>query len=289
MPGDSESFTPERAYAPWEIKPAFDFGRVMSRTFSGLFRNIVPVLIAGLLISLLSGVTLLATSMITDTGPDDTYLSGVVGLMTTLYLIFLGCLYYGFCMDVAYRTLIGYPVGLKDSMWRALPHAFPLMVIAFLFWTGFFLGYLALLVPALILTAGWAIPGPAYMFGGAPILGSFGESWRLTRGYKWWVWLINFVVGLIAQIGAISLFILIFMVLALFQQTDLTTDPEAELSQAEAAFTFTATLLCFNLLAGLYASMKAAIYSECVDLQDMWERNRVGLSNAENDDPPVVI
>lgn len=187
--------------------------------------------------------------------------------------MFLGCLFYGFCMDVSYRNLIGLRVDMKDSLRRSLPHALPLMVIGILFWIGFFLGYIALIIPALILSAGWALPGPAYMFGGASIFGSFGESWRLTSGYKWMVWLVNFVVGLIAQLGMVFVFLLIAAVLALFQGTEQTTDLGADRSPIATAFGFLSLLFGIYIVAGLYASMKAAIYAECVDLQDIWRRN----------------
>lgn len=175
---------------------------------------------------------------------------------------------------------------MKDSLRRSLPHTIPLMVIGILFWIGFFLGYIALIIPALILSAGWALPGPAYMFGGASIFGSFGESWRLTRGYKWTVWLVNFVVGLIAQLGMVFVFLVIVAVLALFQGTELTTDPDADLGLIATAFGFLSVLLGIYLVAGLYASMKAAIYAECVDLQDVWHRNlsdQTTVSSANRD------
>lgn len=257
-------------------KPAFDFGRTLSLTFSGLFRSIVPVLICALLISAIGAVVLMASYAVTELALNESssaYIEPIVGFVTSAYLIFLGCVFYGFCMDVSYRNVLGYPVGLRDSLRRSLPHALPLMVIGILFWIGFIIGYIALIIPALILSAGWALPGPAYIFGGASLLGSFGESWRLTSGYKWMVWLINFVIGLIAQLALVIAFLLTAAVLALFHEAGLTTDPDAALSWIQTAFGFLSLLFGIYLGAGLYASMKAAIYTECVDLQAVWRKN----------------
>jgi hypothetical protein len=273
---DSHEYSTTLPYMDRLRKPAFNFGRAMSHSFSGLFRSIVPVLICALIISTLGAVVLLACSAITETGPKgvaSAYIEPIIGFLTSSYLMFLGCLFYGFCMDVSYRNLLGLRVEMKDSLRRSLPHALPLMVIAILFWLGFLLGYMAFFIPALILSAGWALPGPVYRCGDASIFGSFGRSWQLTKGYKWPVWSINFVIGLIAQLALVVVFLLIVAVLALFQETGLTTDPDSNSSQIETAFEFLLLLFVIYLVAGLYASMKAAIYAECVDLQAAWHEN----------------
>jgi hypothetical protein len=145
---DSHEYSTTLPYMDRLRKPAFNFGRAMSHSFSGLFRSIVPVLICALIISTLGAVVLLACSAITETGPKgvaSAYIEPIIGFLTSSYLMFLGCLFYGFCMDVSYRNLLGLRVEMKDSLRRSLPHALPLMVIAILFWLGFLLGYMAFL------------------------------------------------------------------------------------------------------------------------------------------------
>ena len=257
-------------------KPSFDFGRVFGWTFIGLWRSGGPLMGAMAVCSVLAAVMpiLMAYALglpSYEAAPEggDVPTDFVFGVMAIIGLG-VGYVFYAVCMEVSYRNFLGYAGEIRDTVRRCLRFVLPLFVISLLYTLGFYLGLLALIIPGIILSVGWAVAGPAYMFENTGIFSSFGRSWALTRGYKWPVFFFQFLLGLVAQAVLIVFLIISVMIVALIVMFIEAAFGGVTPPDMVVGGTLALTASFFLLYAGLYASMASAIYAECVGLQDRW-------------------
>lgn len=249
------------------IKPSFDMGRVMNRSFSGLFKNIKPIMLVILVSLVVSSIISAPVYFLDSTNPNALLQSPIYWTVTAISSVF-GFLFFMFiCIftdHLAFAHFTNRPADFRSVTLRSLKLTIPVFFIVFLYFIASYIGMIFLIVPGVIISVGWAIIGPSYLHEDTSLFGSFGRSWELTRGYKWWVWLATIVMGIIMTV----VFVVAAVVLSLtaysgFSGTDVSS-----------AFTVGAFLmgLLFSLLMylsfALYASFITALYTELRELKE---------------------
>ncbi len=165
----------------------FDMGRVISRTTSAIRQNamlflqlalllyFVPALFSG---ALSSGVT------IDRANPFASMLSpSRLGLGVFAFLCY-------FVMQAAItRATIVNLGGGKASFVSALragvTSALPILGLTIVTGIGFAVGFVLLIVPAIMLSVIWCVAVPALVEEGVGVFGSLGRSRALTKGSRW--------------------------------------------------------------------------------------------------------
>lgn len=92
---------------------------------------------------------------------------------------------------------------LADCFQRGLLLFLPVLGLTILWWLGFILGWMVLIVPATILASMWAVALPAMVGEGIGVFAAFGRSRELTRGNR------------LSIFGVLFLLIVIYYVLAM--------------------------------------------------------------------------
>jgi hypothetical protein len=199
------------ALAPY-AEGDFSVGRVLNRTFELLTRNFVPFFTVTAIGSLPSVLLSRAAETFTPGGfgptaavttPDAANLFlylGLIGLglfiWGVLYQVCQAIVLYGAFQDMRRRR-----VSLVESLQVGLRRFFPIIVLAILTTLAVSLGYLALIVPGLILNTMWFVATPACVVERLGPIRSMGRSRNLTRGHRWKI------VGLILLLFLISLIV----------------------------------------------------------------------------------
>ena len=129
--------------------PEFRVGRVLSRGFGVLFRNLGPFLLLGMAASLPSFV--LDVVGIVSTGIEgfdfdtETWSGGIGTAEFMLSLIVSAMMVYGTVQD-----LRGHPAGFKESIQRGFELATPALVVGFVAALIFVIGLLLFVIPGVI-------------------------------------------------------------------------------------------------------------------------------------------
>jgi hypothetical protein len=183
----------------------FSIGRVASRTFAVLGRNLVTFL--GLSILVVIPQLLFSTFMVRSFPANGVlnpamFMSGAYWLefsATTLLWLVLSfvlqaALTYGTVMD-----LNGKRVSAGDALLTGIRLFLPLFGIAIIFGLGTAFGFLFLIVPGFMLLMAWFVVVPVRVTEGTGISESFSRSAQLTKGNRWSIFglLIIYLVALI--------------------------------------------------------------------------------------------
>lgn len=262
-----QTSNPQELYEWQKPKASFQFGRVMNRSFSGLFNNIKPIFLA-IFISLFVSTVLSAPLYLFDISdptnltqnPVYWIMAGVSSLFGFIFMMFI-CI---FTDHFAFAHFINRQTDFRYVFLRSLKLTIPVLFIVILYFISSYIGMIFLIVPGVIISVGWAIIGPAYLHEDTPLFGSFGRSWELTRGYKWWVWLATIVMGLILTIGFTALTLVAV-------STSLSSLNGADMSAAYTPTAFVLGLVSsfgMYLMIALYASFTTALYTELRELKE---------------------
>jgi hypothetical protein len=162
----------------------FKIGRVVSRTFSVVTRNLVTFLIA-------SAVIMLPVIVFNLYAGTPNYI--VAGRAKGFWFGALAAFIPVVCTYLAQAALVQGTItdlnGERPNLGRALSTGFalliPVTVIAILSLLGVGLGLVLLVAPGIILGVGWSVAVPVKVVERASIKDSFGRSWELTKGYRW--------------------------------------------------------------------------------------------------------
>jgi len=188
----------------------FDFGRVFGRSFTGIFANLRPLMIAFLIAIAITIVASIISSdqmrgflgdgtieEITAASTNPIYwlfifLTALPGLLLTFWfqLVVIQTSY----SDFTKTSYQGAP--LKTAARFILPMfviALIYIVVCGLGWSFFFIGFF-------FIWPGWALAGPILVFEKKGIFGSLGEAWNLSRGSKRWIFLLLFLLSIIGLI-----------------------------------------------------------------------------------------
>jgi len=249
------------------VKPSFDMGRVMNRSFTGLFKNIKYILGAIFLVFLISTLISLPMYFISPDALSSTAVSSgyaALSIASLIVFVFFMMFMSVFTDHLAFATFTNRQSNFKTVFLRSLKLAFPVLFVVILYFIASYIGMIFLIVPGVIMSIGWCVLGPAYLHEDTPLLGSFGRSWQLTSGYKWWVWLATIIMGIIVTvIFSVAAVLISAMSLGQVSGTDMSV-----------GFSTTSFLggLFFSILVyltiALYASFTAAVYTELRELKE---------------------
>jgi hypothetical protein len=187
--------------------PSFQIGRVISRLFGVLARNLASFLLLALvLVGLPSAVMALLEFAIRD-GPSvgvSNYWIGfstvafVGGLITAIGNIVLqGAVIYTVVNDLADR-----PLSFGESLSTGLRFVLPLVGIGIVSTIAVGFGFVLFVVPGVLLALAWSVAAPAEVMERPGVFGAFSRSAELTRGHRGAIlalYLIFFVVSFVVQ------------------------------------------------------------------------------------------
>jgi hypothetical protein len=179
-----------------------DVGRVIGEAFE-TYQNQAGALLGGALIVI--GITALIDNLLGLTGSIILFFAGlIVGLIGQV-------LYTGYVVKLVQDVRDGRRDSSMSELFEAAaPYVTTLILNGILYGLAVFLGFLALIVPGLILITIWAVVAPSIVVEGQGIFEAFGRSRDLVRGNGWSVFGVIVVVfltvlivgGVFAVIGA---------------------------------------------------------------------------------------
>ena len=180
----------------------FRVGSVLGRGFSILFSNIVPFGLLSLLVNLPIIIIPFAFINQSTTGEIDS-LASAVGVLLTLTLYFLldflvtAALTYG-----TFQELRGRRASIGDCIGRGLSLIFPILGVAIVSGLATMAGFIALVIPGfIVMTMLWVVI-PVALLENLGVFASLKRSAELTKGYRWGVFGIIILVGIIQNVVA---------------------------------------------------------------------------------------
>jgi len=196
------------ATAPFNYE-RFSIGRVFSRMFSqitstfatvGVF--VVVVELVAIALSYIAGQQLVATMAHltpTDPGARPDPMAALAVFTSPAYwgLIVASVVLAVFGLAGSTRGFLasgtGSPVSIGECFQAAATKFFPLLVLYILWGLGVLLGYILIIIPALILVTMWSVAVPVFIGEETGIFAAFGRSRELTKGSRWSIFGILFI------------------------------------------------------------------------------------------------
>lgn len=179
-----------------------DIGEVLSDTFAVIGRTFVVLAnLAVLLVAVPAAITIagvalsqvsLGFAILTLIGR----LATIVGMLVAYAAIF----------HVAMQDLHGQPVVTHGLFRTAASKFWPLLGLTLLTGLGVLAASLLLIVPGVILALAWSVAFPALVVEDRGVFNAFGRSAALTRGKRWSIFLLFFIVVLVTIIVELVLF-----------------------------------------------------------------------------------
>lgn len=175
----------------------FRVGRVLSRTFSVLSRNLLPFCVVTAIAYLPTLVFLAEKDQHASTGRAALLLG-----LSSLLGIALNALSEAIVLFGAFEDMRGRPVNLMASVQVALSRLFPVLGVALL--VALFTGIAAvlLLIPAFIVMTMLFVAMPACIVEQLRPMQSLRRSRELTKGHRWAIFGLWFLVAIIIAIGS---------------------------------------------------------------------------------------
>jgi hypothetical protein len=183
----------------------FRVGRVLSRTFSVLSRNLAFCIVTA--IAYLPTLALM-TERGQRMGPGRTF--AVMGGGVLLGLM-LGALSQAIVLFGAFEDMRGRPVDLMASVRVGLSRFFPVVGVAILgaIFTG--IAAILLVIPAFIVMTMLYVASPVCVVERLGPMQSLRRSRELTKGHRWKIFGLLFLVGIIVAIGSAVAGLFVYM------------------------------------------------------------------------------
>lgn len=265
-----ETSTPEPEYEWQKPKATFDFGRMMSRTFSGVFSNFKTIFLGILAIVAITTILSIPIYLTGDLESSDVssaalYTASGLAILSALISFVSYMLICVFTDLVVFNYHTNRPITMLTALKRGAIYTLPILLIVILYFIASYIGMIFFIIPGVIISVGWAVIGPAYLHEETSLFGSFGRSWYLTNGYKWWVWLATFVMGIITML----LWIIPLTAFAGIIGSGMDLETGEMATQNWSIILLSAAISLFSYFAlALYASFITSIYIELRDLKE---------------------
>lgn len=193
----------------------FDFGRVTSRTFSLIGRNLVPF---AALAALLAGVpyaAMLTLIPALGAGAEPGTL-GVGAIVSIIVLMLAGIVLQAALTRASVDDLSGKGVSVGAALSTGIALVLPLLGLGIVLGLGVGLGMLLLIVPGVILFLMWIVASPVLVVERLGIIASLQRSSKLTENHRWAilglivlyaiiVFIIQIVIGLMIPGAAVAM------------------------------------------------------------------------------------
>ena len=234
----------------------FEIGGVVRRMVSGISANWQTLLVVALVTGAISAAfTTLSMSQVMgllDAANPTAMLSmftSPVYWLTMFGSMSVGTFSMGTMLGVLVRTETGaakigsaFAVGLRCFL--------PMIALTILWILGLLVGYILLIVPAIILATMWSVAAPALVAERLNPVAAFGRSRALTKGIRWPVF------------GALLLFVIVYFVIAYgvqgFSSTGMLSLYKSNVMAAMVIGMFSSSVLSIltsAFLAGLYGEV----------------------------------
>lgn len=167
----------------------FDFGRVVSNTFSVVGGNFRELLILALLLIGLPAA-LLTWGQLTVTGAGEAGISAMAGGFLALLIGYLGTLVGSTLLQAAtvrvtVATLNGDSASAFKELRKSISAVVPLFFLGIVMGIGIMFGLVFVIVPGLILIVIWMVAAPVCVIERPGVFASLSRSRNLTRGHRW--------------------------------------------------------------------------------------------------------
>lgn len=179
-----------------------DIGEVLSDTFAVIGRSFVVLANVAVMLLAIPAVVRIAGDALIPISPAFSLLSAI-GLLASGVGTLVA---YGVIFQIAMQDLHGQAVSTDGLFKTALSRFWPMLGLAILIFLGVALGCLLLIVPGVILGLAWSVAMPSVVLEDRGVFASFGRSAALTRGKRWSIFLLYFLVGLVTLIIELVLF-----------------------------------------------------------------------------------
>jgi hypothetical protein len=183
---------------------SFSIGNVFSNTFAVIGHNFVNFAVIAALAEIpvvaftwfLTGLNPFAPQRAALPPGASPFAYAGIAIAGGLVAFIFSCILQAALIHGTVADLNGRRASFADCLATGLKSAFPLIAIAILAGLGFAIGFVLLIVPAVILSIGWSVVVPVRVIEQKPIFGVFGRSWQLTSGYRWPIFGLLIIVGL---------------------------------------------------------------------------------------------
>lgn len=186
---------------------SFDFGRVLARSFTGIFANLKPVLISIAIVLIFTTLmSLFTTGQILDVIGDGDMESAAMdpnywmwsfasGLPAMFFILWVQLI----VVKTSYADFTNLPQP-TSPLTSSLRFILPMLVISIIYFIVCIVGFYALLIGFIFVWPGWALAGPILVHEKKGIFGSIGRAWTLSKGSKRWIFLLLIVLSIIGAV-----------------------------------------------------------------------------------------
>jgi hypothetical protein len=181
----------------------FSVGNVLSKSFSIWGKNFA----AFTLMTAIVMVPVLAVTVYMKVLPDEELTSNPTLMLSLTAAVALGSMFLGPLASgcVTYgvlQQLRGRHASVGDCFRVGMSRALAVMGVAIVAGLLIMLGTMLFCVPGLIFSAGYFVAAPAAVVERLGVHGSLSRSWQLTDGYRWSVFGLQILIGIIAGVAA---------------------------------------------------------------------------------------
>ena len=184
-------------------KRSYDMGRVFNRAFGTFSTRFVPLAVFGLILTLLPQVLILIAAFVIA-GTSAVGLSSNIMAGGSIFLIFVILGIYLLQAVLLPNTVAVFArdnarnssAKISDSFRYTFFLVLPLIGQAILIAICFMIGYLFIIIPGIIILVGWYLASPCLLFERTGAFESLGRAWTITKGMKWWIFLLFIILGI---------------------------------------------------------------------------------------------
>lgn len=195
---DNANFSPDQ---PPQTHGDFRVGEILSQSFRYLFENFTGYLLIGIMayLPIITWVYLTPNGLAMLSGDSDDInwlwfmLTIVAGFIP--YLVAYSAISLGVLAQENNRKISG-----VSMLLGSVPHIFPIIAVAFVSTILTVLGYLLLVIPGIVVSLALSVASPAVIIEGRDMTGALNRSLALTSGYRWQLFGISIIQGIIAMI-----------------------------------------------------------------------------------------
>ena len=175
---------------------ALDIGEVLSDTFAVIQRTIVVLAnLAVMFIGIPAAINIAGVALST-VSPAFGLVSLIGSLATVVGMLFA----YASIFQLAMQDLHGHAISTDVMIRTAARKFWPLLGLSILLGLGIALGCVLLIVPGVILGLAWSVSFPALVLEDRGVFDAFRRSAALTRGKRWSIFLLFFIVTIVVLV-----------------------------------------------------------------------------------------
>jgi hypothetical protein len=179
-----------------------DIGEVLGDTFAVMGRTFVLLANVAVMFVAIPAVIRIAGVVLAPLSPIFSLLSAI-GLAASVVGALLT---WGATYQIAMLGLRGESATHAHVVDKAAQKFWPMLVVTILMGVGVSLGLVVLIVPGVALALAWSVVLPALVLEDRSVRSAFKRSLVLTRGKRWSIFLLNFIVTLVTLIAGLLLF-----------------------------------------------------------------------------------